>query len=140
MPASPGPPLRAATTRTSAFCASGTNSFVPVSAKPAPFFTAFVASSSAFSFPDSSVIAKVRIFRPAATSGSSSFRCVSLPPCSTASAPWKLAKNGDGVSARPSSSATTISSTRLSPAPPYSSGRSRPSQPSSAILAYTSGL
>ena len=49
------------------------------------------------------------------------------------------ARNGEGNSDRPISSSTTSSSTKPSSAPPYSSGISRPSQPSSAICFHRAG-
>src|SRR5215467_6233068 len=49
-------------------------------------------------------------------------------------------KKGDGSSTAPISSRITVRSTKPSPCPPYSSGKARPSQPSSAMSFQSSGL
>ena len=90
IPPSPAPPLRAATTIASAFCASGTNSLVPVSAQPAPDFAARRRELVGVLVPgllgDRERQHAAGRRRP---SGRISFRCVSVPPCSTAREPWQ---------------------------------------------------
>src|SRR5438132_5322576 len=49
-------------------------------------------------------------------------------------------KKGEGSKTAPISSRITVRSTKPSPCPPYSSGKARPNQPSSAMSFQSSGL
>jgi hypothetical protein len=76
----------------------------------------------------------VRRARPEAIAGSHFSFCAADPPSRIGKPPSAtLARKGPGYAARPISSWISASSTRPSPAPPYCSGKGRPSQPSLAI-------
>src|SRR5213076_772455 len=77
--------------------------------------------------PSAPAHARVAADFPATTDSSSSGASDSAGSASTT-----VEKNGPGYTARPSSSITTISSRKLIPAPPPSSGSEIPVQPSSA--------
>ncbi len=70
---------------------------------------------------------------PSPSAGRKQAHCSSLPHCATTAEASTVGRNGPGATWRPSSSSTEISSLSPAPAPPYSSGRWMPSQPSSAI-------
>ena len=136
---SASPPVRAATTRRSATCASGTNSFSPDRTKPASVAAADMAMPPASYRPPRSTWARLRTSSPAATRGKISAFCSSEPPASTAAPPNStVAKNGPGMSDLPISSSTTTKSRKLPPLPPYCSGIRMPSQPNSAAFFHSS--
>src|SRR5207248_2258438 len=128
---SPAPPSPcAATTTWSATARSGTNSAVPDSRSP----SARTAKPSASNRPSAPAHASVAADFPATTDSSSSGASDSAGSASTT-----VEKNGPGYTARPSSSITTISSRKLIPAPPASSGSEIPVQPSSATSDHDDG-
>ncbi len=91
--------------------------------------------------PLGSVKASVAIVSPDAMPGRCSFLAASSPECSSAeAASTHELKYGAHSSARPISSSTTVSSTKVKPWPPYSSGMIRLWRPSSlAIWLHTAG-
>src|SRR5262245_51407428 len=105
-----------------------------MSRQPSDVRAAVVAVDAGSQSSDSSTSAADRRAEPEATAESHFSFCAALPPSARPRPPsTTLAKYGPGYAARPSSSCTRQSSTSPSPAPPYSSAKGRPSQPSLAI-------
>ncbi len=70
---------------------------------------------------------------PSASPGRSAARCSSLPHCAITAEASTVGRKGPGATWRPTSSSTTTSSLSPAPAPPCSSGRWMPNQPSWAM-------
>src|SRR6266571_4498161 len=133
--------VRATTTRTSARCASGTKSFTPESVKPEPPAFAFTVTPPASQRAFGSAHASVAFAWPWLIFGSHVFFCSAEPASKMASPPRRtVAKYGPGMTARPISSISTVRSTKPSPLPPCSSGKTSPSQPCSAIFFQKSSV
>ena len=87
--------------------------------------------------PFGSARARVAIVSPDAMPGSNVFFWSSVPPLRIAlAASATVAKNGAHSSARPISSNTMPSSTKVKPWPPYSSGMCSACRPSSCAICF----
>src|SRR5712692_10436416 len=85
-------------------------------------------------------MATARTVSPRATRGSSALCCASVPASMIVSAPSTPdVKNGPGNGPRPSSSYRTAASVSVLSPPPWRSGMSMPSQPSSDAFCQRSG-
>ena len=98
----------------SAVWPSITNIFVPFSTQPSPCCVASMVMPLSSHLPDGSVKASVAMVSPAAMPGRKSFLAASSPLCSSVlAARTTVEKYGAHSSARPISSSTTPSSTKL---------------------------
>ena len=132
---------RAGTRMTSATCAHGTKRFTPERIQPLPDLVALAVVEAGSQSRCSSSSAAVIRARPEAMAGSHLSFCSAEPPSMSPSPPrTTVEKKGPGYAARPISSSTMASSTRPSPAPPCSSGKGSPSQPSLPISPQSSSL
>src|SRR5262245_14809803 len=126
-------PVRASTRSREAIDANVTCRFWPESVQPLPDFLAWRFTPCGPKPLCGSSQAGVTIASPAASFGSHSSFCALVPAASSTPAAITADSNaGVGASARPSSSNTSTASSRVWAEPPYSSGTSTPSRPSSA--------
>ena len=134
-------PVRAATRSRLATWPSSTNIFVPLMVHPSPDWVAVASMPASSHLPFGSVKASVAIVSPDAMPGRCSFLAASSPAWSrVVVASTADEKYGAHRSARPISSRTTVSSTKVKPWPPNSSGTIRLWRPSSlAIWLQTAG-
>ncbi|OIQ66490.1 hypothetical protein GALL_519380 [mine drainage metagenome] len=114
---------RASTTIRSAVCPSTTKLLTPSSRYPPPSRVAGISTPDASHRPFGSVNASAAMQLPSAIAGSNSRFCASVPALTIAVAASTVEeKYGAHSSARPISSSTMPSSTKLKPWPPYASG------------------
>ena len=126
---------RAATSSKSALAPSRTNDLWPVSVQAPPASLAASPTSSMRHEPESSASATEITLSPLAIPGSNSALSASSSiACTSEAAMTQDPKNGDTVSARPSSSTTRPSSRKLKPLPPCFSAIASPGRPSSPLI------